>query len=100
MPQIQDIIHQIEEGGGLKYLKHVLITLALLGLILSYNFRGFKNMSNPEAMDTAQLARNLAEHKGYTTLFVRPFSMFLFQRTAEEKLGPVPVGDKSDRSRL
>ena len=95
---IQNWIHRIEEGGGLRYVKYALISLFGAGLVLSYNLRGFKNMSNSEAMDAAQLARNIAEHKGYKTLFIRPFSLFLIQRADAEKNGPAPVGDTRDRS--
>jgi hypothetical protein len=97
---IQQLIHRFEEGAGIRYLRYVLLGLFGAGLILSYNLRGFKNMSNPEAMDTAQLARNIALHKGYTTLFIRPFSLFLVQRANTEKYGPAPLGDASDRSMI
>ena len=36
-------------------------------------------------MDAAQLARNIAEGKGYTTLFIRPFSLYLVQSHNEAK---------------
>jgi hypothetical protein len=97
---IQSIIHRLEVGGGLRFLKYVLVFLGLLALVLTYNLRGFKNMSNPEAMDAAQLARNLAEHKGYTTLFIRPFSVYLLEKTYTDKHGPAPVGDFTDRGQL
>src|SRR5262249_9224273 len=63
-------------------------------------FNGFKNMSNPEAMDTAQLARNIAEGKGYKTLVVRPFSVYLLERAYADDHGPSPVGDRTDRGQL
>jgi hypothetical protein len=97
---IQDAVHWFEVTGGARYLKRALLILALLGLILSYNARDFKNMSSPEAMDSAQLARNLAEGRGYTTLFVRPFSVYLLQRAYEEKHGLPPLDDTSDRAQL
>ncbi len=100
MPWIQTVIHKIEEGAGLRYLKFGLLALALFVLILSYNVRGFKDMSDPEAMDTAQLARNIAEHKGYTTYFVRPFSIYLLQKAYADEHGPAPVGDLTDRGQL
>lgn len=100
MPQIQTLIHQIEEGGGLRFLKWGLLILALLALVAGYNIRGFKNMHNVEAMDAAQLARNIAEHKGYSTLFVRPFSLYLLQKTYTDKNGPAPVGDMTDRTQI
>ena len=42
--------------------------------MLLYNLREFRNLATPEAMDAAQLARNLAEGKGYTHAFHRPFA--------------------------
>jgi 4-amino-4-deoxy-L-arabinose transferase-like glycosyltransferase len=100
MLQIQSIIHKLEVGGGLRHLKWFLLTLALLALILSYNFRGFKDMNTLEAMDSAQLARNLAERKGFSTLFIRPFSVYLLQKAYADKHGPPSVGDLSDRGQL
>src|SRR5580704_7674808 len=95
---IQNWIHRLEEGGGLRYLKYALLCLAAVGLLLSYNLRGFKNMSNLEAMDAAQLARNIANHKGFKTLFVRPLSLFLIQKANIERMGPPTLGDTRDRS--
>lgn len=100
MPVMQNVIHRVEEGGGIRYLKYVLIVLALAVLILSYNLRGFKDMSTMEAMDTAQVARNLADHKGYTTLFIRPFSMYLLQKAYAEKNGESQLLDRTDRSQI
>src|SRR5205085_1360893 len=37
------------------------------------------NLAAPEAMDAAQLARNISEDKGYTTQLIRPFSLYLLQ---------------------
>ena len=36
-------------------------------------------------MDTAQLARNIAEGRGYSTMFVRPFSMYLVKQNNQGK---------------
>jgi hypothetical protein len=80
MSQIQKFIHDLEVGGGLNTLRRVIIFVVVCALLLEYNHRAYKNMSSPEAMDTAQLARNIAEGRGYTTLFIRPFSAFLVDR--------------------
>src|ERR1700733_5667470 len=100
MSQIQKVIHQIEVGGGLRVMKYVLLLMALLVLLLSYNMRGFKNMSNPEAMDSAQLARNIAEGKGYKTLCIRPFSVYLLESAYASRSGPAPIGDRTDRGQI
>ncbi|MDB6111039.1 MAG: hypothetical protein JWR69_2789 [Pedosphaera sp.] len=101
---VQDWIHRFEEGNTPRYLKYALLyallLAVLLGIVAGYNYRGFRNMANPEAMDAAQLGRNIAEHQGYKTLFVRPFSMYLVQKANAEKLGPAPLGDLSDRSQI
>src|ERR1051326_6647085 len=83
MPVLQESIHKLEVGGGMRYLKIALIILGVLAIIAWYNIQSFKNMGTQEAMDSAQLARNIAQGKGYTTLFVRPFSMYLFKRENE-----------------
>jgi len=97
---LQTIIHQLEQGSGLRYLKYWLLGLLLLTLVIGYNFRAFKDMSTQEAMDSAQLARNIAEGKGYHTLFIRPLSMYLLEKTYADKHGPAPLGDLTDRAQL
>jgi 4-amino-4-deoxy-L-arabinose transferase-like glycosyltransferase len=79
MPFLQDWIHKLEEGVWARYVKIAAFGVAILFLGLTYDFRAYRNFATPEAMDSAQLARNLAEGKGYTTLFIRPFSLYLVQ---------------------
>jgi hypothetical protein len=76
-PRLQDLIHRFEVGAGKRTFRWGLIFLGVLFLVAGYNLRAFRNMNNLEAMDAAQLARNLSEGKGYTTLFVRPLSIYL-----------------------
>jgi len=85
MPFLQDWIHELEEGAWARYLKIVAFILAIVFLMLIYNLCAYRNFATPEAMDTAQLARNLAEGKGYTTLFIRPFSLYLVQSHNQAK---------------
>ena len=93
MPFIQDLLHKLEVGGGMRYLRIGLAALAILLLIVGYNMRAFKNMATQEAMDAAQLARNIAQGKGYTTLFIRPFSMYLV-KTRNQETQTVPQAGK------
>ncbi len=98
MPALQELIHKIEEGPWFRHLKIVLGVLALVGLVVGYNWRSFKNFNSQEAMDSAQLARNISEGKGYTTLFVRPLSMHLLKKHAAGK--PGGVADSDDPTRI
>ena len=74
---IQELIHRFEEGPWSRYVKRVLFGCLIVTLMVLYDVRAYRNFSNPEAMDAAQLARNIAQGKGYTTDVVRPFSMYL-----------------------
>ena len=88
MPFLQDFIHKLEVGGGRGFTRYGLIILGVLFSLVVYNWRSYRNLSTQEAMDTAQLARNIADGKGYTTLFIRPFSMYLLKRHAPEATDP------------
>jgi hypothetical protein len=77
---LQDIIHKFEVGSGSRVLKMGVGLVALVALALFYNMAAFENFSTAEAMDGAQLARNVSEGKGFTTDFVRPFGLYLLRR--------------------
>ena len=80
--QLQDWIHRITEGGGDRAMRLLTSLLCFVALSLAYDLRGYKSLSSQEAMDTAQLARNIAEGRGYTTLSVRPFDLALMRKAA------------------
>ena len=97
MPFVQDIIHRLDVGSGRRYFRVGLTVLALLTAVGGYNLRAFRNMSSQEAMDAAQLARNLSEGKGYTTLFIRPLSIHLLKKINARNPG---ADSDSDLARL
>lgn len=96
MPFLQDVIHQLEVGGGKRYVRALLGVLAVAMLLVGYNWRCFRNFSTQEAMDSAQLARNLSTGQGYTTKFIRPFSMFLVKRANQARLDKLTPEQKAD----
>lgn len=100
MPRLHDLIYTLEEGGGRAWLRVGAAVLALLLIALSYNWFCFRNMSTQEAMDYAQLGRNIAEGKGFTTLFVRPFSMRLLQNRAAKNPNLSALWESADPARL
>jgi hypothetical protein len=51
-------------------------------------------------MDSAQLARNLAQGKGYTTQFIRPFSLYLFSRRYQATHGVPALGSNPDQTQI
>ena len=81
----QELIHALESGQVAKPLRFGLLILIGLLLTLTYQWRGYRNLASLEAMDQAQLARNIAQGRGYTTDFIRPFSVFLLQQQDAKK---------------
>ncbi|HZL13737.1 MAG TPA: glycosyltransferase family 39 protein [Verrucomicrobiae bacterium] len=76
---IQRLIHTLELGAGARLVWKITAATAVLALIFFYDLRAYRNFAAPEAMDAAQLARNISEGHGYTTQFIRPFSLYLVQ---------------------
>lgn len=78
--RIQNVIHSMETGTGSRIIWKLVGALSLLALIVLYDVRAYKNFVAPEAMDAAQVARNLEEGHGFSTQFIRPFSLYLIQK--------------------
>ena len=74
MPSIQEIIHKFEVGEGSGYLQKLALILSLLALLVFYNVREYQGFATVEAMESAHLARQLSEGKGFTSLSLRPCS--------------------------
>ncbi len=97
---IQRLIHMLEVGAVARYLRFLVLGLAVVGLALVYNLRAYRNLATQEAMDSAQLARNIADGKGYTTLFIRPFSLYLVQKHNEAKHAAAPATTNLDFAQI
>ena len=97
---IQKLIHMSEVGAGSRYLRFLMLGLVVMGLALVYNLRAYRNLATQEAMDSAQLARNIAEGKGYTTLFIRPFSLYLVQSHNQAKHAAAPATTNLDFAQI
>ena len=84
MIRLQEWIHKFEVGEGTQVVRGGVAVLALLALAALYDVREYKNFSAAEAMDSAQLARNISRGKGFTTDFVRPLSLHLVEKRQTE----------------
>ena len=78
--RIQALVHKLDVEGGPRRLNYLALTLAVVGLAVWYDTHCYRNFIAPEAMDAAQVARNLAAGNGFTTEFIRPFSVYLLQK--------------------
>lgn len=78
--RIQNAIHTLETGIGARIVWTLAGALAIFAMGLAYDLRAYRNFTAPEAMDSAQVARNLVEGHGFSTEFIRPFSLYLIQK--------------------
>ena len=97
---LQWFIHAFEQGRAAVWIRRLLV-VAILGLLammwFAFKFSGF---AVPEAMDQAQVGRQLASRQGFTTLYARPLAMHLslsrtgrlevpMPETSQAPLGPI-----------
>src|SRR5215472_15707386 len=100
MTQIHNLIYRLEVGRARLLPRIVAASLVMLLIICAYNWFCFRNMANAEAMDCAQVARNLAEGKGFTTLFVRPLSIRVLQDRAAKNQEPTAPWQTEDPAQI
>ncbi len=82
---LQEWIHHWEVGAGARVLR---VTAAVLGFIAIaglYDLLAFQSLSSEEAMETAQLARNISRGEGFTTQCIRPLSIYLLKGKMAQK---------------
>lgn len=103
----QEFIHRLEQGAFGRFIQLATFGLIMAAIALAYDLRAYKNLSTQEGMDAAQLARNLAEGRGYVTDNVSPLSIQLVKQRQEERIAakeaagvPVTPQDFMDRAKL
>jgi hypothetical protein len=78
---VQGIVHKLEEGGWVKYVRLSVVVAFCLFMVQLWMFRanGFKGLSQANAMDQAQIAREITRGNGFSTKFIRPAAIHQFQ---------------------
>ena len=74
---LQTFLHAFEQGRAAAWVRR-LIVITLVGVVATmwfvFKFNGF---AVPEAMDQAQIGRQISSGQGFTTLYARPLAMHL-----------------------
>ncbi len=82
---LHELLYSLELGKGKAWMNKLLMA-ALIGVLslwyLVSEFHGFKER---EAMDAGQVGRQIAEGKGFTTQWIRPQAITLFQERLKSK---------------
>jgi len=74
--RVQDLVYNVELGLGLRLIQGTLYLLAILLLMVGFTAKRFAGLKEAEAMDYAQLGRNLLEKHRLVTQDIRPASMW------------------------
>jgi hypothetical protein len=76
MSGLQSWVYAIEVGGIRKWITRGVLVAVWMGLAVFYFLTEFIGFSHAEAMDQAQLGRQISEGKGFTTQFIRPLAIW------------------------
>lgn len=72
---VQWWLHTFEQGALARWVIRGLIAIALSALALYWMLGKFNGFYIPEAMDQAQIGRQIATGRGFTTLYARPLTL-------------------------
>ena len=74
---LQNFLHAFDQGSAAAWVRRIIVaTIVALIAMMWFVFK-FNGFSVPDAMDQAQIGRQVAGGQGYTTLYVRPLAMHL-----------------------
>ncbi len=83
--RIQDLVYNVDVGIGLKLTKAGMFLLFIFFIMTIYTATQFFGLRDAEAMDYAQLGRNIAQTGSFETKVIRPAAIwFLSEKRGEE----------------
>ena len=62
---IQRTLHAVEQGWAAVWVKRVLCAMVIAGIAVFYMLHEFSGLATSQAMDQAQIARNIASDAPY-----------------------------------
>lgn len=74
---LQKFLHAFEQGRGIVWIRRLLIAAFVGALAMMWFVFKFNGFAVPDAMDQAQVGRQLAAGQGFTTLYARPLAMHI-----------------------
>lgn len=82
--RIQDLVYNVDVGIGLKLIKGALFVFATLALLTLYTASEFWGLKDAEAMDQAQIALQLMTDGTFSTKYIRPAAVWLFEQNGAD----------------
>lgn len=81
---VQTAVHSLEQGRLAPVIRRAMFAVLIIALTLLYLFVQFRGFSSVTAMDQAQIARNIAAGKGFSTKFIRPLAIWQLEKSGKE----------------
>ena len=82
---VQRVIHALESGGAAVWVRRALVVAAIVVMSLFYLFHEFRGLATSQAMDQAQIGRELLHGHGWQTKFARPLAVGQLSRSRGSK---------------
>ena len=82
--RVQSAVHSLDRGRIGALIKAAMCGVLIASLSLLYLFVQFRGLATAGAMDQAQIARHLAEGKGFSTGYIRPLALSMVQKRTEK----------------
>ena len=94
---VQWWLHAFEQGALAKWITRIVIVTVLTLLVGFWYAAKFNGFSIPEAMDQAQIGRQIASGQGFSTLYARPLALNVLSgsgrlRTPLPEISNAPLG--------
>ncbi|HXA09810.1 MAG TPA: glycosyltransferase family 39 protein [Chthoniobacterales bacterium] len=86
---VQRAVHALETGGMAVWIRRALAFLLIVGLALFYLLHEFRGLATSQAMDQAQIGRELLHGHGWKTKFARPLAAGQLQRRGKDVAGKI-----------
>ena len=81
---IQQLVHSLDQGGLVPIIRIAVFAALIITLTLLYLFVQFRGLATSTAMDQAQIARHLADGKGFSTQYIRPLAIWQLEHAGKE----------------
>ncbi len=86
MDTAQSIVHSVEQGKASRVIRVAVILVGIVAVALIFLLARFRGFYHAEAMDQAQLSRQIANGQGFTTKFIRPLALWQLEKNTGVKV--------------
>lgn len=86
MDTAQSIVHSVEQGKASRVIRVAVIGVGVMAVALIFLLARFRGFYHAEAMDQAQLSRQVANGKGFSTKFIRPLALWQLEKNTGAKV--------------